>query len=463
MAELCRRDFFFFIQEFWEYVSPEKPIYNWHVQKLAEEAQDVIFRLRDRKPKQYDGIVNQPPGTTKSIIWSIMLQAWGWAVDPTLRFLCISYSDALALQHAVKCRDVIRSDKYRRYFPEIEIKEDSDNKSDFKNTKQGQRMSAGLTGSITGIHAHLIVIDDPLNPKQAASDADCANARNLIDSTLTSRKVDKEVTATWLIMQRLSENDPTAHLLSKRERGKNVKHICLPAEVKDGVKPKELAQYYVDGLLDPVRLSRSVLADMKIDMGARVYAGQMSQRPAPATGLIWQRWFKVVPDAEFPAPKLMQHYGTDWDLAYTENKENAASAYITAGKVGKNIYIDDFGYEWLEFPQLIKWMKSKPGPHYIEAKASGKSAKQVLVNEGVIAIEVEIKGGSDKTARANMATPIAEAGFVHIRQSIAEALYTDGKQGILLFPYNKFKDVADTLAQCLQRLGPRRGIIVATG
>lgn len=389
-----------------------------------------------------------------------MLPAWAWTRDPTLRILSFSFSENVAMKMSVKSRSIIQSGRYQAYFPYIQLKKDQNNKTDYENTHNGQRYAAGIGGAITSQHFHLILGDDPLDPRQAASDVECANACDFFDNTLPSRKVSLDLTVTALIMQRLGENDPTGHLLSKK--GLKIKHICLPAEARDGVLPASVEKFYIDGLLDPFRLSKARLMDQLLNMGAANYAGQYSQRPAPKGGLIWQRWFIEVPDEKWPDKKFFTQYGTDWDTAYTKDDDNAASAYVTAGKIGNNIYLDDYGWEWLEFPQLIKYIKSKPSPHYIEAKASGKSAKSTLVQNGIIAIEVPVSGG-DKIARANMATPVAEAGMVYVRKSMAERIYTDGKQGILNFPRGKFKDLADVLAQCLQRLSKKGRINSTSG
>ena len=454
-AALIRKPggFFFFVQEFWDVIIAEDPVWNWHIEFLCSEAERIIDRLAKRLPKEEDVIVNIPPGTSKSTIFSIMLPAYAWAIDPTLRMLLLSYSSDVAMGFSMKARDIIQSDKYRRYFPEVAIRKDSNSKSDLQNTKNGQIYAVGLGGAITGKHFHYIGIDDPLNPKEANSDAECANASIIIDSTLNTRKVDKAVAVTLLIMQRLSENDPTGHLLSKKN--KKIRHICLPAEAIDEVLPAYLADYYEDGLLDPVRLPKPVLEDLLTDMGTANYAGQISQRPAPAGGLIWQKWFREVPDHLFPDKKHMHSYGTDWDTAYTDNDKNAATAYMTAGKIGNNIYIDDFDFAWKETPEILKWMKTKPAPHYIEAKANGNPLRLLLQRNNIIAVEVGIDGGADKVARARLASPVAESGIVYIRQSIADRLYNDPRQGILKFPRNKFKDVADVLAQCLLRLGKK--------
>jgi len=474
-AELCRRKLSFFVQEFWSEIIAEELVWSRHMDVLCDEIQKVYERVflrpdpadpepdekkrkKFRLPKEYDLTINIPPGTSKSTIGTIMAPAWGWTRDPSIRCITGSYSDSLATEHSTKSRDIIQSDKYRLYFPEVQIKDHKGLKTNYETTANGQRYATSVGGTVTGVHAHVITIDDPLNPKQAASQLECKAANDWLDKTLSMRKVDKLVTVTIIIMQRLAVNDCTGHVLQKKKE--NMRHICLPAELSTHVKPASLrAIYSADGLLDPVRLGRAALAEARIDLGSDGYAGQMGQTPVPDGGEVWQKWFKEVDDQLFPSIESMTEVSTDWDLAYTSEEKNAASAYITSGIFAGNIYIDDFDFKWYEFPALIKWMKSIRGPHYIEAKASGKSAKQTLQKQGVIAIEVQVQGGKDKVARARTATPTAESGIVYIRKSLADRLYNDPQQGILFFPKTPHLDVADVLAQMLQRR-TRKGKLV---
>ena len=445
-AELCKRDFFYFLQEFWSVIIPEDPVYNWHIEYLCKELQKVVEKVANRETKDYDLVINIPPGTSKSTIVTIMLPVWAWIIDATIRNLTASYSSSLSTDHALKSRDIIRSDKFKLMFPDVLIKQDQDNKTHYKNVKGGERYATSVTGTVTGFHAHLIIVDDPLNPKGASSDADRITANNFMDVTLSTRKVNKSVTPTILVMQRLHDLDCTGNWLSKK--GKNFKHICLPGELSKDVKPIELKEKYIDGLLDVVRLDRSVLNELKVNLGSYGYAGQIMQIPTPEGGGIWQKWIIPVKDSEFPS---LREVGTDWDLAYTEKETNSASAYVTAGMYDNKMYISDLGFDWLEFPKLINYMKTKKAPHHIEGKASGKSAKQTLTNQGVPAIEVQVNGG-DKVARATMATPYAEAGMVYCKESLLNKLYNDSKQGILLFPNAEHDDLQDALVQSINRL-----------
>lgn len=449
-AELCKRDFFYFVQTFWHIIIPEEPVYNWHIEYLCKELQEIVMRVSRREDKEYDLIINIPPGTSKSTIATVMLPAWSWVIDPRIRSLTSSYSASLSTDHAVKSRDIIRSGLFREMFPDINIKKDQDNKTHYKNEQGGERYATSVTGTVTGFHAHLLIVDDPLNPKEASSEADRTTANSFMDVTLSTRKVSKSVTPTILVMQRLHQKDCTGNWIDKE--GKKVKHICLPGELSNDVKPIELREKYVGGLLDPIRLKRNDLEELKVNLGSYGYAGQIMQTPSPSDGGIWQKWIIPIPDKEMDklTPQLNE-LGSDWDLAYTEKDTNSASAFVTAGKIDNKMYIDRIGWKWLEFPKLMNYMKAQQEPHYIEGKASGKSAKQTLTNQGIPAIEVAVTGG-DKVARAQMATPYAESGMVYCRESQLDKLYYDVKQGILIFPNGEHDDLQDALVQSINRL-----------
>lgn len=459
-AELCTRHFSYFVKEFWDVVIAEDLVWSDHMEIMCEEIQKVYEQAIARKPKLYDLIINIPPGTSKSTICTIMAPAWAWCKDDSLRCITASYSDSLATEHSVKSRDIIESDRYRRYFPWVEIKYDKGRKTNYESTGLGQRYATSVGGSVTGVHAHVITIDDPLNPKQAASQVECVNANNFIDKTLSMRKIDKKLTPTILVMQRLATNDCTGYLLSKKKT--NVRHVCLPAESSPHVSPPEYKTIYKNGLLDPERLGAIVLAEAKIDLGSEGYAGQMGQVPVPDGGLIWQKWFIPIDDSVFPKLVDLKNVGTDWDLAYTKDDTNAGNAYIRSGTLNNKMFIDDLGVVYMEFPELIKFMRTNKAPHYIEAKASGKSAKQTLVKMKIPAIEVQVSGKGDKVARAKMSSPYAEAGMVYVRKSLIDFLYNDIRQGILNFPKGSHADLSDVLAQAIQRIF-RGGIVIAGG
>lgn len=444
--ELFRRSYFEFFKHYWNVLESRELIPSPHIEFIANELQLAVERVARKETKQYDLVINIPPAMSKSSLVTILLPAWIWAYYPETRIISTSYSASLAISHSIKSRDIINSDEYKKTY-KLELKDDKAGKQEYANTKKGERIATSIGGTITGKHGDIIIIDDPINPKKAISQIERENANDYIKNTLNTRKTDAKVSLTILVMQRLHTDDVTGLFLGRD----NIRHISLPAEESEHIKPIEARQIYKEGLLDSKRLSYPVLNEIKNNIGSYAYAGQYQQQPAPDGGGIWrQEWFIPIPDKDFPTD--LTFYGTDWDLAYTKNESNSASAYIVAGKKENNIYIDEVEWKWVEFPDLINLMRTKPAPHYIENKASGKSAKQTLTQEGINAIEIDVAGGGDKTARARMATPSAEAGRVYIRQSQIDKLFNNSKQGLKYFPNGSNDDVADALSQSILRL-----------
>lgn len=233
------------------------------------------------EPKLHDLVVNISPGTSKSSIFSILLLPWCWTRMPGMRMIGVSYAEELAFELTVKSRRVVQSPLYKKLFPEIQLRDDLNNKSLWSSTLGGDRYAAGTGGSITGKHSHLIVIDDPLDPRGGRSKAKLGEAAKYVTETLPSRKVDKEVAVTMLVMQRISIGDPTDIFLDKFT---GIKHICLPGEEGDNICPPELRSKYVNGLFDPVRLSRRALVNAQAELGDYGYAGQFLQMPIPPGG-----------------------------------------------------------------------------------------------------------------------------------------------------------------------------------
>lgn len=286
IASITRESFFEFVKEFWAVVIPETYIHNWHIEYLCNELQIDCERLFDGLPRLHDIIINISPGSTKSTIVSVLLPAWSWTRFPTCRCICGSHGANLALDLSRKTRMVIKSDKYRKAFPKIRLNRDQDSKSYFVNHAGGFRFCVGTGCSVVGMHGHLLIVDDPIDPAGAVSDAEMLTANKWMDETLATRKVDKEKSLTILIMQRLHQNDCTANMLEKTE---HIKHICLPAELSDDLRPSELAILYKDDgegnlLMDVNRLTKKTLKESEKKLGQYGYAGQFGQNPVPPGG-----------------------------------------------------------------------------------------------------------------------------------------------------------------------------------
>lgn len=456
-AELCRRSFYEFFLEFWETIEAVELVPNWHIKFLCDRLQQC-FETWKRGESQPDLVINVPPGTSKSTSCTQLFPAWLWVVEPSMRIISSSYSGDLSTAHAVKSRDCLKSDKFQQYFPGlIEFKQDSDGKTAYKNTKKGERYTTSTGGAVTGVHGDCIIIDDPINPKKAASDVERTTANKHVNETLSTRKTDKKRTFTILIMQRLHEKDPTGEWL-KKKAGK-VDHICLPGEESDLVKPAHLRAKYYMGLLDANRLDREALDKLRTDLGSYGYAGQISQNPAPDGGGILKRnWFGKITYADF-----LQKYGTrpvwqfDADTAYTEDQENDPTGMLASCYIDNTLYIREASQAWLELPELVKALPefvkrngyTPQSKLHIEPKASGKSTSQTLRRTTALNIVEAPAPKDDKVTRVNNAAPFVEAGRAVL---IDGSWNEDFLHQCATFPKGEHDDMLDCMVQAIERI-----------
>jgi len=89
--------------------------------------------------------------------------------------------------------------------------------AEFETTAQGSRVATSVGGVLTGRGADIIIIDDPLKPEEALSQAHRRAANERFDHTLYSRLNDKRSGAIILIMHRLHEDDLVGHVLAQED------------------------------------------------------------------------------------------------------------------------------------------------------------------------------------------------------------------------------------------------------
>lgn len=425
IREKCKRDFYFFFKYFWDIVSNEELKDNWHIEYLCKEAQKVVENVAKGKPKEYDLIINVPPGTSKTTIVSIMLPVWAWTNYYHLKFITASYSGALALEAAEASRDLIRSEKFRQIFPDIEIKQDKDTKSNFRIVKKeqyypgrpprqllgGNRYSTSVGGTLTGFHGHILICDDLIDPYKSVSQVELDKANRWFSQTLSTRKVDKEVTPIILIQQRLHQNDPTGYLLKQR-KGKKIRHISIPGEIvtfKENVNPPELVKYYKDGLMDPIRMSWEVLKDLEADLGQYGYASQIGQNPIPIGGGMFKvEHFQIVDN--LPAQHDILQKIRYWDKAGTVKDD---SPYTVGVKMYKIKVFENTKYLVVDVKRG-RWEAS-------ERETIIKETAQVDGRDVVIYVEQEPGSGGKESAQSTIRNL---AGFVvHADRPTGDKVY----------------------------------------
>jgi predicted phage terminase large subunit-like protein len=473
--ELNNRSLFHFIEYFWDEVSTQSFKPNWHIEYLCQELEKLAERVGNRQMRLYDLLINVPPGTTKTITCSIMFPAWCWTKWYWMRFITASYSLALALESAEYCRDLVRSERFRELYPDIDIREDKDTKGNFKIVRKqvtagkvslvngGNRYSTSVGGTLTGFHGDILIWDDPLNPNKTTSEKEIATANRWIDETLPTRKTDKECSVTIGIMQRLHQDDPTGHLLNKKKA--NIRHICLPGEIRayaERVNPPELASNYRDDLLDPRRLSWAVLKDLEADLGVYGYAGQIGQDPTPPGGGMFKvEHFQI--ESYPPKPNQIVRCVRYWDKAGTAD----AGAYTVGVKIaqlrdGRWFILDvkrgQWGAEHRE--RIIKETAYADGVRvyvYVEQEpgSGGKeSAEATIRNLAGFACYADRPTG-DKVYRADAYAVQVNNGMISLLNAAWNVLFIEEHR---YFPFGKYKDQVDASAAGWNQLVKRKEV-----
>lgn len=334
--------------------------------------------------------------------------------------------------------------------------------------------ATGVGGALLGRGFHLGVIDDAQDPEQAVSPTYQRRFRAWYPAKWVSRQ--EPGAAIVVVQQRLGLGDAIDTLL-RREVGEECEeapegwHVVACEEIRSDdplgrwggprglpptctlePDPRELGE-----ILSPERFNADQVAAMQRAAGPMVTAAQRQQAPGALTGDFWRaEWFQVYDQL----PEDAYDGGSDWDTAMTKDDANAASAWVRSfrgpGKRGRfPIYIHEVGWDWWEFPELVAAIKAVDGPHYVEAKASGKSAVQTLKREGVMAKEVSVSG--DKVARSSSAQPIVSQGRVYVRRPVLAKLLEGQRQGLLGITVERLVagkpdlDLNDAFTQALHR------------
>lgn len=219
-----------FFRSAWSVIEPSTPLaWNWHIQYLCDELQQQAIRISLRQPRQYHLIINVPPRSLKSSLVSKIYQPWCWSKWPSFKFFTASYSDDLAVEAAVHSRRIIQSPWYQGYWGNVfKLSGDQNLKTFFENDKYGYRIATSIGGTGTGRGGNIIVIDDPLNAKEADSEAKRKEVLDWWTGTMQTRLNNQAVDLFIIVMQRLHENDLTGHIMTYQ--GRKFKHICIPAE-----------------------------------------------------------------------------------------------------------------------------------------------------------------------------------------------------------------------------------------
>ena len=431
----CIKSFYYFFKTFWPEFSGETLVDNWHIKFICDKLQYYGEMIANEEELRKTVIVNVPPGSSKSSICTVAFPLWMWLIKPSCTTVNVAYSADLSKDHQELSKRIPESKRWRLMFDKIlkvkygkELVIDICNKNKLENNFGGKRFNTSVGGSITGKHCDILIEDDPLNPEQAFSEAERNTANRFHDKTISTRKKNDNCYLNIIIAQRLHEEDVCGHVLLKNI---DIDHICLPGEITSStfVCPEEAREYYVDGILNPIRKGRRVLDDLRESMGNDAYTTQVLQLPYDAENQdITPGMFNYIDEKELPL-------AVPWDLfidgAFTEKTENDPTGIDVVAKIGKELVVKNSYDVKMKLPDLLKFIKNLAtegifDPHvgriFIEPKASGYPLAQLIEAEtdfNFVLLGENNKGESKivnagKKARHELIKPKAESGRIKL-------------------------------------------------
>lgn len=441
LDKACYNDLRIFTQRAFHTVDPgAEYLHNWHVDCMAEHLMACEKREISRL------IINVPPRYLKSIAVSVSFPAWLMGRNPSEKILAASYSSTLSTKHSMDCRFLMQSEWYQRCFPDLHFKHDENQKTRFSTTKQGHRIATSVTGGIVGEGGNFLIVDDPHNPLQAASDIQRVTALEWFDQSFSTRLNNKKKGVIIVVMQRLHTEDLTGHLIEKG----GWHHLCLPATaptnkiIQIGKFKKEIK---VGDILHEEREGKKELDKVKTELGSYGYSGQYQQVPTPMSGgMVEMDWFGRY--TKYPEGGIIRQ---SWDTAIKDGVNNDFSVCTTWLETNNKHYLIDVVCEKLQYSALKSRIILENARHetaaiLIEDKASGQSLLQDLRSDTKLPV-IGINPTSDKVVRFAAVTAMIEAGRVILPEN-AKWL-SNFESEISNFPLVPNDDQVDSVSQYL--------------
>lgn len=344
---LARTNFEVFLELVFHHLNPTKALSRgWYLQAMAQALADVA----DGNSRRLQ--ITVPPRHLKSIMTTVAFPAWLMGRRPDMRIICTSYSQDLSAKLARDFRKVMQSNWYAAVFPETSASVVRDTENDYGTRQGGYRFSTALGGTVTGLGADLIIIDDLMKAQDARYPEARLRAQRFVDETLLTRLDDKDKGAVIAIQQRLHEDDVCAHLMGKG----GYRHLNLPATaIRDEIIPLTRGRRHVrcvGDLLNPERESRDTLDRLRAEMGSRAFDAQYQQNPTPTEG-DFLRWEKVQFYDAAPLRERLQKVVHSWDPASSCDPKADYSVCTVWGHDGESWLLLDVIRQRLTYSDLL--------------------------------------------------------------------------------------------------------------
>lgn len=396
-------------------------------------------------------IIIMPPRHGKTELASVRFPAWYLGRHPERRIIGASYAAKLAYRLSRQARNTLASPANPF---EAHLAPGAATVAAWDTTSGGGYIAAGIDGGITGMGAHLLVIDDPIkNALDAASSLKRDAAWEWYRSVAYTRLEDHA--AIVVIATRWHEDDLIGRLLANQaEDGDRWAVLRLPALAeRDDPLGREPG-----AALWPDKYDREALLRIERVIGPQAFGALYQGDPvAEGTTILPRQWWR-----RYNSLPALATVVTSWDCSFAAEDDASFVVGQVWGLIGANAYMIDQVRERADFPRTIQLMRTVRAAypramiHLIENKANGPAAIATLKGEIPGILAVNPRGG--KAARAIAISGFVKAGNVWLP---ASAPWAGGFiEEAARFPRGQHDDQVDAASQALLHLyAPERSAL----
>ena len=441
----------------------------FHREVCAALEQFLADVLAGRSPRL---MVFAPPRHGKSEVVSRRFPPFALGKNPDLTLIAASYSASLSSLMNRDVQRVMDEESYAEVFPGTYLWGKNIRTvaggSYLRNSDifevvghRGVYRSAGVCGGITGMGAHILVIDDPIKDD---IEARSPVYRDRVWQWYTKSAYTRLAPGggVLVILTRWHDDDLAGRLLAAQEDGGDKwKVIKFPAISEEKEPHREVGE-----ALHPERYPLEQLIKIKTNVGTQAWEALYQQHPTPSSGGIFKRpwwrfwryaWEEDIPelrDRTMVLPDAFDAKILSWDCAFKGLQDNDRVAGGVWGLAGANKYLLELEWDQMDFVETLKRFEAQANKHtdaeakLIEDAANGPAVLSVLRDKISGLIAVSPQGG--KEARAAAISPQVEAGNVFI------PLHAPWRDPYIeehaSFPLGSHDDAVDQQSQALLRL-----------
>ena len=247
----------------------------WHLHAISHQL------LAMHKGRCRRLILNAPPRSLKTSLANSYFIPWLLGKNPKTKIIVVTYGDDLSTTLARTTKKVLVSSPYKNIFPHTILENDKMQATRLRTERGGHVIFTSIHGSMTGLGADWIVLDDPLQAAHMRSEIRQDDLIQVFRQSITTRLNHLEKGKMLLIQQRISPNDLCGALTQDPNHNWNILSLPArfdaPAEFNLGLFGTKKVK--AGELLTPDRLSEELLQEKEAEMGNAPFCAQYLQQP----------------------------------------------------------------------------------------------------------------------------------------------------------------------------------------